>query len=392
MSTLSRVAARPTGCPPPPSLAVVHATEAVKPDYSGPNVTGVVPGLLGVRPVEWMPAPVAGARATVLLVLDGLGWSAFDRFPAQLGELRAFSGGPVTTVVPSTTPAALTSITTGLPPSRHGITGFRLRHEKGVLNAIRWTLADGGRPPDPEHVQKERVFCGKTVPVVTKAMFRTTGFTAAHMRGADFHGWQTTSVLVEEVRALVADGAPFVYAYYSGVDEVAHAHGLDTAFFPAELAATDRLVGNLLDALPDDVALVVTADHGQVQVGPDGWRTLAPLHALVETYAGDGRFRHLHAKAGRAAELHAAAEELHGGSGGEAWVFRREQLLDEGWLGPDPVPAVYRRVGDVVLAARAPVGFVDPTLPYEAQLLGAHASITAAEVEVPLVASRGRAR
>jgi len=72
-------------------------------------------------------------------------------------------------------------------------------------------------------------------------------------------------------------------------------------------------------------------------------------------------------------------------------VFRREQLLDEGWLGPDPVPAVYRRVGDVILAARGPFGFVDPTLPYEANLMGAHGSITAAEVEVPLVASRGRA-
>ncbi len=173
----------------------------MKPDYSGPNVTGVVPALLGVRPVEWMPAPVAGARATVLLVLDGLGWEALQDFPDQLPELRAFSGGPVSTVVPSTTPAALTSITTGMPPSRHGITGFRIRHERGVLNAIRWQLADGSRAPEPEHVQKERVFCGQAVPVVTKAMFRTTGFTAAHMRGTDFHGWQTTSVLVEEVRA-----------------------------------------------------------------------------------------------------------------------------------------------------------------------------------------------
>jgi hypothetical protein len=257
-----------------------------------------------------------------------------------------------------------------------------------VLNAIRWTLADGGRPPDPEHVQKERVFCGQTVPVVTKAMFRTTGFTAAHMRGADFHGWQTTSVLVEEVRALVAGGAPFVYAYYSGVDEVAHAHGLESAHYPAELAATDRLVGDLLDALPDDCALVVTADHGQVQVGPDGWRSLAPLHELVETYAGDGRFRHLHAKPGRAAELHAAAAEL---CGRDARVFRRDELLGDGWLGPDPVPATYRRVGDVVLAALSPVGYIDPTLPYEANLQGAHGSITAAEVQVPLVASRGRA-
>jgi hypothetical protein len=362
---------------------------AVKPQYSGPNVTGVVPALLGVRPAEWMPAPVAGARATVLLVLDGLGWHAFERFPRQFPELRAFAGGPVTTVVPSTTPAALTSITTGLPPSRHGITGFRIRHERGVLNTIRWQLAAGGRPPDPEHVQKESPFFGRPVPVVTKAAFRTTGFTGAHMRGADFHGWQTTAVLVEEVRALAAAGAPFVYAYYSGVDEVAHSHGLESAHFPAELAATDRLVGEVLDALPDDVALVVTADHGQVQVGPEGWRSLAPLHEMVETYAGDGRFRHLHAKQGRAGELHAEAVARYGT---DAWVFRREQLLDEGWLGPDPVPAVYRRVGDVVLAARTAVGFVDPTMPYETGLVAAHGSITTDEMQVPLVAARGRAR
>jgi hypothetical protein len=325
----------------------------------------------------------------VLLVLDGLGWEAIRTFPAQLPELRACSGGPITTVVPSTTPAALTSITTGTPPSRHGITGFRIRHERGVLNAIRWQLSTGGRAPDPEHVQKERPFCGRSVPVVTKAAFRTTGFTAAHMRGSEFHGWQTPAVLVEEVRAIVAGGAPFVYAYYSGVDEVAHAHGLESASYRAELAATDRLVGEVLDALPEDTALVVTADHGQVQIAPDGWKSLAELHPLVEAYAGDGRFRHLHAKPGRAKELHAAAESLHGA---DAWVFRREQLLDEGWLGPDPVPATFRRVGDVVLAARAAVGFVDPGLPFEAELVATHASITPAEVEVPLVAARGRAR
>ncbi len=370
---------------PAPSLILV---EPVKPDYSGPNVSGIVPGLMGLRPVAWLPVPVEGARASVLLVLDGLGWDAFSRFPEALPELGAFAGGPVTTVVPSTTPAALTSITTGLPPSRHAITGFRLRHEQGVLNAIRWQLADGTRPPEPTNVQREPVFGGRNVPVVTKTMFRTTGFTGAHLRGVDFHGWQTTSVLVEHVRALVADGAPFVYAYYPGVDEIAHAYGLEAPYYPAELAATDRLVGRLLDALPGDVALVVTADHGQVHVGPEGWIGLGPLDPMVETYAGDGRFRYLHARPGAAAELCAAAEEHHGSV---AWVWRRERLLDEGWLGPDPVPATYRRVGDVVLAARAGVGFVDPTLTYEARLIAAHGSLTPAEMEVPLVAARGRA-
>ena len=36
------------------------------------------------------------------------------------------------------------------------------------------------------------------------------------------------------------------------------------------------------------------------------------------------------------------------------------------------------------------VGFVDPTLPYEAQLIAAHGSLTPAEMEVPLLALRGR--
>jgi hypothetical protein len=365
------------------------ATDAVKPDYSGANVTGIVPALLAGRRPEWMPEPVMGARSTVLLVLDGLGWDAWQRFPHSIPELCGFSGGPVTTVVPSTTPAALTSITTGTSPARHGVTGFRILVEHGVLNVIRWQRADGKRPPDPAAIQRLEPFGGRPVPVVTKSAFRATGFTGVHLRGADFVGWQTTSALVEHVRRLVDAGAPFVYAYYPGVDEIAHAYGLEAPFYPAELAAADRLVGALLDALPEAAALLVTADHGQVHVGPEGWIGLGPLDPMVAAYAGDGRFRYLHAATGAAADLLDAATARHAA---DAWVLGREQLLDEGWLGPDPGPASRRRVGDVVLAARRGVGFVDPTLPHEAQLVAAHGSITRAEVEVPLVAARGRAR
>jgi hypothetical protein len=367
---------------------VSDAVEPVKPDYSGANVTGIVPALLGGRRASWLPEPITGARSTVLLVLDGLGWDAWTRSPESLPELREFTGGPITTVVPSTTPAALTSITTGLAPARHGITGFRVRVEHSVLNVIRWQQADGKRPPDPAAVQRHEVFGGRPVPVVTKSAFRTTGFTGVHLRGADFHGWQTTSVLVEQVRRLVADGAPFVYAYYPGVDEIAHAYGLEAPFYPAELAAADRLVGELRDALPGDAALVVTADHGQVHVGPEGWIGLGPLDPMIAAYAGDGRFRYLHARPGAAGDLLDAAQLRHRD---DAWIFTREQLLDEGWLGPDPVAAARRRVGDVVLAARREVGFVDPTMPREAELVAAHGSLTRAEMEVPLVAARGRA-
>jgi len=365
--------------------------EPVKPDYAGASLAGVVPALLGTRRVDWLPEPVAGARAVVLVVLDGLGWEGLHDHPTRTPELHAMTGGPITTVAPSTTPVALTSLTTGTAPARHGITGFRMRQEHTVLNTIKWHQADGRRAPDPTLIQKMDPFLGRHVPVVTKAMFRTTGFTTAHLRGCDFRGWYTPSTLVERVRAAVGEGAPFVYAYYPGVDEVAHAFGLEDAFFPAELAAADALVGALLDAVPPDVAVVVTADHGQVQVGPDGWLGLGPLDTMVETYAGDGRFRYLHARKGAKRELFEEAERLHGrGPEAHAWVMTRDELLDGGWLGRDPLGPTRARVGDVVLAARTGVGFVDPGLPMEAQLMGAHGSLTPAEMYVPLVAARGR--
>jgi hypothetical protein len=361
--------------------------EPVKPDYSGANVVNLIPALVGIRPVDWLPTAVDGARATVLLVLDGLGADVVAS-PVAPPELAAMDGRSITTVVPSTTPAALTSITTGLAPSQHGVTGYRMRVDDDVLNVIRWQRADGRRAPEPTLVQRAEPFVGRAVSVVTKHEFRNSGFTAVHLRGAEFCGWQTTAVLVEQVRTLVARGESLVYAYYPGIDEVAHAYGLAGTWFAAELAATDRLVGAVLDALPDDVVVLVTADHGQMQVGPDGWIGLGALDRLVELYAGDGRFRYLHARRGAARELATAALEEHGR---DAWVFTREQLFDEGWMGPDPTGAARGRVGDVVLAARAGCGFVDPTWPQEARLMSAHGSLTAAEMTVPLLAARGRA-
>ena len=76
----------------------------MKPDYDGANVTNVVPSLLGLRPAGWLPGPVDGARTTVLLVLDGLGWelAASGRMPVVGHEM---AGEAITTVVPSTTAA-----------------------------------------------------------------------------------------------------------------------------------------------------------------------------------------------------------------------------------------------------------------------------------------------
>lgn len=362
--------------------------EPVKAAYGAGSLDQVVPTLLQGRHAPWVPEPVTDAGSIVLLVLDGLGWAQLEGHRASTPELSRMIGGPVTTVSPSTTAAALTSLATGMAPAQHGVVGFRIRTDDTVLNVLRWQVPYGRRAPDPFSVQRHTAFLGRPVPVITKKEFRKTGFTEAHLRGSRFFGWSTVSVLVEHCRRLVGHDERFVYAYYPGVDTVAHEFGLHDEYYLAELAYADELVGRLLDALPSHATLVVTADHGQVHVG-DRWIPLHPLREMYKLCAGEGRFRYLYAKKGASAELLEAARDEFGH---QAWVFSRDQLLDEGWLGPGPVIAsIRRRIGDVILAPRDPVAFVDPDLPNEANLVGAHGSLTPDEMFVPLLAARGRA-
>ncbi len=365
--------------------------EGVRPAYGGAALTSIIPTLVGGQPAPdsaaWLPPAITDASAVVLLVLDGFGWNALETHRASLPRLGAMEGGPITTVVPSTTSAALTSLSTGLAPSQHGVVGFRMRVDGGVLNVLSWRRSDGRHAPDPFSVQRHQAFAGRPVPVITKSEFSTTGFTEAHLRGVRFVGWRAVSTLVEHARRLVDSGEKFVYSYYPGVDSVAHQFGLLDEYFREELVFVDDLVGRMLDALPQSAALVVTSDHGQVHFGREGQIELRAVAPLVEDYAGDGRFRYLYARRGAVNELCAEARREYGE---QAWVWSREQVLDEGWLGPGPVTGgVRRRIGDVVLAAREPVAFVDPTLPGEAQLLAGHGSITPDEMLIPFVAARG---
>jgi predicted AlkP superfamily pyrophosphatase or phosphodiesterase len=362
---------------------------AVRPALDGASVAGLIPALLGARDAQWLPEPVRGAETVVLLVLDGLGWNALCAHGADMPELTAMAGGAITTVVPATTASALTSIATGLAPAQHGILGYRMMVGAEVLNVLRWTVPGNGRAPDPFDVQRHTAFLGRPVPVVTKFEFRSTGFTQAHLRGGRFMGWHTPAALVELCVAEVESGERLVYAYYPGVDSIAHEFGLRGRVWQRELAAADAIVGALLDALPDRAALLVTADHGQIHLERESWIRVADLEPMTTAMAGDGRFRYLYARKGAARELVAAAREQ---LGERAWVWSRSELLDEGLLGTGATGSIPGRIGDVVLAARGPVAFVDPALPNEAKLRSGHGSLEPDEMLVPLVAARGRAK
>ncbi|MDQ6784554.1 MAG: alkaline phosphatase family protein [Actinomycetota bacterium] len=382
----------PPGASTPQAASAAGLADLVLPDYAGASLIGVVPGLLaaaGARPL-WFPAPAAAASQLVLLVVDGLGWHQLQARRHLAPTLAAMSGGAITSVVPTTTATALTSIAVGVAPAEHGMVGFRLRvtHPTAgpeVLNVLRWRTptGDARKTVEPQAFQTRPAFGGRAVPVISRMEFAGTGFSAAHLAGSRTVGWATASGIGVEVSRALATGASLVYAYYDGLDKTAHVTGLGE-HYDAELMAVDRLVAGLVDRLPPGAALVVTADHGQVEVGPRVRSLPADILALSAMVSGEARFRWLHAAPGRSGELLAACREW---CGPEAWVRSVDDLDAQGWYGGPLDGRVRARLGDVALVARAPVGYLEGADPGESRLVSMHGSVTGDEMWVPLLAA-----
>jgi predicted AlkP superfamily pyrophosphatase or phosphodiesterase len=358
------------------------------PRYGAGCISDLMPILLGLSEPTgpWFPSEVVQAERRVLVVLDGLGWEQLQAHRDLAPTLAEMSGGPITTVAPSTTAAALTSITTGLSPGEHGVIGYRMVIDHEVLNCLRWgtpSQPDARRAIPPDAIQPFPPFLGRAPALVSKAEFLRSGFTQAHLRGGRLTGYRMPSTMVAETGRLLREGERFVYAYYDGIDKVAHEYGFADPY-RAEVRSADRLVADLIDAAPAGTAVLVTADHGHVDCGD----RLLPLHRevrpLVEALSGEGRFRWLHAKAGRRDELLAATQDWHGQ---HAWVRSVDQIVDEGWFGPRVRPEVLERVGDVALCPIDDIAFADPDDTGPFQLVGRHGSLTTAEMLVPCISA-----
>jgi predicted AlkP superfamily pyrophosphatase or phosphodiesterase len=358
------------------------------PAYGTGCISDLMPVLLGFSEPSgsWFPQAVHDADRRVLVVLDGLGWEQLRAHPEAAPTLSAMAGGPITTVAPSTTATALTSITTGLTPGEHGVIGYRMVVDHEVLNCLRWgtpSNPDARVSIPPDSIQPFPPFLGRAPALVSKTEFLRSGFTQAHLRGGRLTGYRMASTMVVETGRLLREGERFVYAYYDGVDKVAHEYGFSEPYV-AELRAADRLVADIIDVAPAGTAVLVTADHGHVDCGD----RLLPVHpevlAHVDSLSGEGRFRWLHARSGRHDELLAAAQDWHGQ---HAWVRSIDQIIDEGWFGPTVRPEVRDRLGDVALCPIEDIAFEDPDDTGPFHLLGRHGSVTTAEMLVPCISA-----
>ena len=172
------------------------------------------------------------------------------------------------------------------------------------------------------------------------------------------------------------------------LDATGHRRGCASEAWAHELTHIDRVVEQIADALPPGSALVVTSDHGMVDVPFENRWDVADtpsLSAGVEVVAGDLRGVHVHARPGASADVLAAWRAT---LGDDFWVVSRDEAIEAGLYGP-VLEHAYHRIGDVVALARHSSAVVDSRVMSAGllALVGLHGSVTEDELVVPLLMS-----
>ena len=346
-----------------------------------------------------------GVRAVIVLVVDGLGRRNLDRAAVHAPTLAAATGPTFDAPFPSTTAVSLTTFGTARPPGEHGLTSYSVampEHDRPLI-CLTWTWdqqvgGDDARddvPPEAfqPHPTAFAAAPGRGARAVTvlRPEFVTSGLTRAGLRD----GRVVVAAGLDETLAAAVDAATgpdpvVIYAHHPDLDASGHWYGPHTDPWDTELTRVDAAIAGLVDRLPSDTALVVTADHGMVHVPQEGFVELADRPDLldgVRVLTGDGRARQLHTRPGAAADVLAAWREDVGADG---HVVTREEAIAAGWFGPHVEERVAARIGDVLAVAHAPIAWVHRDLDlFGGRLPGMHAGLTRTELEVPVLVLPG---
>jgi hypothetical protein len=333
----------------------------VLPDYSGFNLKNVLPQIAAFFSVKapdcsTLPseclAPLEGVKKIMLVIFDGLGYNRLLHHISSrngtFGEI-AEKGvlEPLTTVFPSTTSTALTSLFSGLSPAQHQVIGYHMFSKKYglIYNTLDMKPVYGYSNRvelAKDYTHQIRLLSphleerGIAVSIVTKSHIIGSGLSqithrdqtpTAYLLGSDM--W------THSAHALQKPGPLLSIVYYSGVDTLAHRYGAYSEEVTFELTTLEHNIRDFIEGLSSDVKeetlLVFAADHGVATVERSIYLKDCPelMQHLQLPPVGDGRASYLFCKPNEEEAFRSAFEHQTTGFR----LFPTDELIDRGVFG-----------------------------------------------------------
>lgn len=334
-------------------------------------------------------------RSVCLVMVDGLGQSLLNRYGSYAPFLKsARQLGPLHSAVPSTTVASLTSLGTACPPGYHGMAGYEVKNPSTgrVMNQLSgWDKAVSPRDWQPYPTVFERYQNHLDVATVSLSKYAGSGLSEAGLRGGRFvhaAGYAARTTLAASL--LNSRKPSLVYLYWGEIDQAGHKYGTDSTQWLEQLEELNLALKSLARRLPPHVLLLLTADHGMVDIAPEAridYSGDSQLLENIELTAGEPRMVQLYLKDKSPAAIQDTLGRWGESWGEKAWVVETEEMFQAGYFGETISDTARARIGDIVVAAREPIALYDMRhyKPHALQMVGQHGSLTAEETQVPLL-------
>jgi predicted AlkP superfamily pyrophosphatase or phosphodiesterase len=351
-------------------------------------------------------------------VLDGLGLKIFQEAIYQDGKVLSHHDWinlleeavlyPLTSVAPSTTAAALTSLWTGSTPAEHGIVGYEvwLKEYSLVANMIKHTPVSF--PADIGGLGRAGFQAGQFIPVQPVSVYLKarqvqpiffidagmvqSGLTVMHMpeaRVQPYYSLEDARITIEEMYGHLGQQKSFTAVYWPLIDTLAHRYGPGNERIKLEVEQFFHTLFLLLNSLKKknskNTLVLLTADHGSISTPVDPQFDLRNHAELLSMLAmqptGESRLPHFFVRAGK--------ESLFLDYMCSRWndtfnLIKMDDLLKSGILGNKNFHSGLRdRLGDWMAIPKD--GAYLWWKSYENTMLGRHGGLSVEEMIIPLL-------
>ena len=393
-------------------LAAFDSGELVRPSPDRLNVVDLANAFAsigGARNVPCSPGAAAivdmigPADHIVVVMVDGLGLNVVD---ADHGAnfLAAHVAAELTTVFPSSTPTVLTSYATGLWPSSHGVPSWHLYLDEidDIATIIHFTrrgddkdLGSLGLTPEQAYPAPSTAagMAWSVFGVVPEEIADSpySSYCRGHSPSYGYKGLEDAAAAVLK-RLGESRGPSFTHLYIPHVDAASHEYGIAHDVTKQAIAAVDGLLSQIAALLPPNAAMVVSADHGLLDMDAAA-HEIEPdddlLDYLEHEPCGTAPSVMLQVREDRAAEFEARFRDRFGD---DFYLLTADEVLDLELMGPGPAsPVTRRRMGNyMALSAGAPAIYYNypRTGEDDPPKVANHGGLTADEMMVPLIVAR----
>jgi hypothetical protein len=402
--------------------------EFIAPQYDGYSILNIpdsichwmdIPGIgEGALGSEILNPLGNGIRRVILILMDAL---ALHRLQTWMddGSTRVWQElvkdgllAPLTSISPSTTSSALTTLWTGRSPATHGILGYEvwLKEYSMVANMILHapmtfrrdvgTLSRAGFDPKKfltlptfgPHLRKH----GVKPYAFQHYSIAHSGLSQMFQREVEICPFGTAADLWVSLRQMIEskpNECMFVWTYCGDVDGLSHRHGPDDERVVAEFshfsAALEQFFINKLSREHrKDTLVILTADHGQIHTPLAANNALKNHPALNQqlhiTPTGENRMSYLYLRPGSEQNVR---DYLDANWESDFTIITREQALSAGLFGPGSHhPRLRDRIGDLIVFSHgdAYLWWADK----DDFMLGRHGGLHREEMLVPFLAAR----